>query len=101
LIQLRAEFFNALDHAQYSDLTTALGAANLGVIPSASVAPRIIRFAAKVSYLDSLCMSGRFERAWLVGQGFSNDIHPRHHTKPINPALAAEGMSDTSQTFSS
>jgi hypothetical protein len=37
-----------------------------------------------------------FERARLVGQGFSPDIHPRHHASRSNAALAPGG--NTSNT---
>jgi hypothetical protein len=49
-LDFRAEFFNAFNHAQYSDPGTAFNTPTFGVIQSTSVAPRIIQFAAKVSF---------------------------------------------------
>jgi len=49
-LDFRAEFFNAFNHAQFSDPGTGFGNGNFGVIQSTSVAPRIIQFAAKISF---------------------------------------------------
>jgi hypothetical protein len=49
-LDFRAEFFNAFNHAQYSDPGTAFNTPTFGIIQSSSVAPRIIQFAAKVSF---------------------------------------------------
>ena len=49
-LEFRTEFFNAFNHVQYSDPSTALGPASFGVINSTSVAPRIIQFALKYEY---------------------------------------------------
>jgi hypothetical protein len=49
-LDFRAEFFNAFNHAQFSDPGTGYGNGGFGVIQSTSVAPRIIQFAAKISF---------------------------------------------------
>jgi hypothetical protein len=49
-IEFRAEFFNAFNHAQYSDPATALGPGSFGTITSSSVAPRLIQFALKYQF---------------------------------------------------
>ena len=49
-LDFRAEFFNAFNHAQFSDPGTGFGNGGFGQIQSTSVAPRIIQFAAKVSF---------------------------------------------------
>ena len=43
----RAEFYNAFNHAQFSNPGTALGTATFGVITQTSVAPRLIQFGLK------------------------------------------------------
>jgi hypothetical protein len=48
--ELRSEFFNALNHAQYSTPGTAFGTASFGVIGSTSVAARLIQFALKYNF---------------------------------------------------
>jgi hypothetical protein len=49
-VDFRAEFFNAFNHAQFSDPGTGYGNGGFGQIQSTSVAPRIIQFAAKISF---------------------------------------------------
>lgn len=49
-LEFRTEFFNAFNHAQFSDPGTALGTASFGQITSSSVAPRIIQFALKYQF---------------------------------------------------
>ena len=49
-LDFRAEFFNAFNHAQFSDPGTGYNNGGFGVIQSTSVAPRIIQFAAKISF---------------------------------------------------
>ena len=49
-LEFRTEFFNAFNHAQFSDPGTAVGTASFGVITSSSVAPRIIQFALKYEF---------------------------------------------------
>jgi hypothetical protein len=49
-LDFRAEFFNAFNHPQFSDPGTGYGNAGFGTIQSTSVAPRIIQFAAKISF---------------------------------------------------
>jgi hypothetical protein len=49
-LDFRAEFFNAFNHAQFSDPGNGKENGNFGVIQSTSVAPRIIQFAAKISF---------------------------------------------------
>lgn len=46
-LDFRTEFFNTFNHAQFANPGTAVGTASFGVIQSASVAPRLIQFAAK------------------------------------------------------
>ncbi|MBV8903789.1 MAG: carboxypeptidase regulatory-like domain-containing protein, partial [Acidobacteriia bacterium] len=48
--EIRSEFFNALNHVQYSTPGTAFGTASFGVIGSTSVAARLVQFAAKYSF---------------------------------------------------
>ncbi|HEY8560026.1 MAG TPA: TonB-dependent receptor [Pyrinomonadaceae bacterium] len=48
-LQLRAEFFNALNHTQYNNPVTTYGSANFGAITSARD-PRIIQFGAKFNF---------------------------------------------------
>jgi hypothetical protein len=43
----RAEFYNAFNHAQFSNPGAALGTATFGVITQTSVAPRLIQFGLK------------------------------------------------------
>ena len=51
VLQLRAEFFNAFNHAQFSNPGTAVSsAATFGVITSDSVSPRLIQFALKYQF---------------------------------------------------
>jgi hypothetical protein len=49
-IEFRSEFFNTFNHPQYSNPGTAVGTASFGVIPTASVAPRMIQFALKYTF---------------------------------------------------
>ena len=46
-LQFRAEFYNAFNHPQFSAPGTTFGSATFGVIPSSSVAPRLIQFGLK------------------------------------------------------
>ena len=46
-LAFRAEFYNALNHPQFSNPGTTLGTANFGVITQSSVAPRLIQFGLK------------------------------------------------------
>jgi hypothetical protein len=48
--EFRSEFFNALNHVQYSTPGTAFGTASFGVIGSTSVAPRLIQFGLKYNF---------------------------------------------------
>jgi hypothetical protein len=48
--EFRAEFFNVLNHVQYSTPGTAFGTASFGVIGSTSVAARLIQFALKYNF---------------------------------------------------
>lgn len=47
VLAFRAEFYNALNHPQFSIPGTTLGTANFGVITQTSVAPRLIQFGVK------------------------------------------------------
>ncbi len=48
--EFRSEFFNSLNHVQYSTPGTAFGTASFAVIGSTSVAARLIQFALKYSF---------------------------------------------------
>jgi hypothetical protein len=51
VLQIRAEFFNAFNHAQFSNPgTTVSSPATLGVITSDTVNPRLIQFAMKYQF---------------------------------------------------
>ena len=47
MLAFRMEFYNALNHSQFSNPGTTIGTATLGVITQTSVAPRLIQFAVK------------------------------------------------------
>jgi hypothetical protein len=47
VLAFRMEFYNALNHPQFSNPGTSLGTASFGVITQNSVAPRLIQFAVK------------------------------------------------------
>jgi hypothetical protein len=47
VLAFRMEFYNALNHAQFTNPGTALGTASFGVITQTSLAPRLIQFALK------------------------------------------------------
>jgi hypothetical protein len=46
-LAFRVEFYNSLNHPQFSNPGTSLGTANFGVVTQTSVAPRLIQFALK------------------------------------------------------
>jgi hypothetical protein len=48
--EFRSEFFNTLNHVQYSTPGTAFGTASFGVIGSTSVAARLIQFGLKYNF---------------------------------------------------
>jgi hypothetical protein len=48
--EFRSEFFNALNHVQYSNPGVAFGTASFGVIGSTSVAARLIQFGLKYNF---------------------------------------------------
>ena len=47
MLAFRLEFYNALNHPQFSNPGTALGTATFGAITQSAVAPRLIQFAVK------------------------------------------------------
>jgi len=49
-IQVRAEFFNALNHAQFSNPNTIFGSSSFGIISSTSVSPRVGQLALRLSF---------------------------------------------------
>ena len=46
-LAFRVEFYNSLNHPQFSNPGTTLGTANFGVVTQTSVAPRLIQFGLK------------------------------------------------------
>ena len=50
-LEFRSEFFNAFNHAQFSNPATNVGSvATVGVISTTSVGPRIIQFALRYAF---------------------------------------------------
>src|SRR5262249_25554267 len=49
-LEVRAEFFNAFNTAQFSAPSTNVSAANFGVISSTAVSPRIAQLALKLNF---------------------------------------------------
>jgi hypothetical protein len=49
-LQFRADFFNAFNHAQFSNPAIAVNSAAFGQITSTTVAPRIIQFALRYAF---------------------------------------------------
>jgi hypothetical protein len=49
-VEFRSEFFNALNHLQYSNPGVSYGTASFGVIGSTSVAARLIQFGLKFNF---------------------------------------------------
>jgi hypothetical protein len=49
-LQLRSDYFNAFNHPQFANPTTAVNSAAFGQITSTTVAPRIIQFALRYMF---------------------------------------------------
>jgi hypothetical protein len=49
-LQFRAEFFNVLNHPQFSNPNTTFGSASFGFISSTAVNPRVGQFALKILF---------------------------------------------------
>jgi hypothetical protein len=49
-LQFRSEFFNAFNHAMFTNPGTTVGTGSFGVISSTTTGPRILQFALKYSF---------------------------------------------------
>jgi hypothetical protein len=49
-VQFRADFFNALNHSQFSNPNTTFGSSSFGVISSTAVNPRVVQLALKLIF---------------------------------------------------
>ena len=56
--ELRAEFFNALNHPQFANPSVSFTSASFGDILTSSVNPRVVQFAMKLQFLTRQCTFG-------------------------------------------
>jgi hypothetical protein len=49
-VQFRADFFNALNHPQFSNPNSTFGSSSFGVISSTAVNPRVVQLALKLIF---------------------------------------------------